>query len=1176
MKIGFLSIRKSIVGALLALAAIYITTTIPSAAFASSELTEPAREINVQIEAGKYEIIEEDGAQSIRMEGYSTIQSPGDPALPEKILEFQVPGDIDWSTLKLSLEVQESGILEGSYNIAPNPSLILHTEEYWGEGKNIVNGRNMNVYGENADFPEDSLKELPYTVRKVPLRIKSEDGKQPKTAFETAYFIRIAYRPFLYNPVTQQLTLNSKVSVKATYQRSGAVASILTNGAGSYDYVVITTNQIVSNSEKLGNFIHLKELQGYTPKVVTETDFGGLTGQYPNGQAEKIRQWLINNYITLGIDYVLLIGDPDPDDPLDPVDHVGDIPMKYAWTLYYSNWKCWHSASYRGTPTDLFYADLTGNWDLDGDGLYGEGLDLVNPPSPYPGDAGFDDGAFSVVWSGQIEFDVATTYEFHTLSDDGVELWIDSIKVIDYKAADDEPRNNFGSINKTAGKYDIVLKYYAQNSSKKNSVMKLWWKTPDLEDGDPGYIGNEIVPGDHLYDSTPSASVGGLSALYYSSSDFSGTLNHRKDGQINFNWATGDRGAGGPDVGADVYVGRIPVYDADYVQLDSILEKIIRYETASASGIAWRDSALLAMDPLSDSTPAYHYGEEVKDDTLDPAGFASYRIYHDDYSGSGGPTPDDYPSTVAKVKAEWENGYGLVTWWTHGSRQGASHIFNSGSTVDLDDSKPAFTYQATCLNGYPEDNNNLGYALLKNGAVATISATRVSFGSRGAWTYDPTSSANPNFGYKYIDHIINSGYAAGPAFYAAKGTVVEADHNEMNYNLNGDPTTYFLTTTPNEPPTADANGPYTGNEGSPITFNASGSHDPEADTLQYRWDFDNDGTWDTAWMSSPTVTHTYCDNVTGSVKVEVRDGLGFTDTDTASVTINNVAPSVDAGADQTVDEGDTVSFSGSFTDPGTCDTHTFSWDFGDGSSVLFGTLTPTHAYGDNGMYTVTLTVTDDDGGVGVDTLQVTVSNVAPTVTSISMGQPNPQFILPIVHTVDFEGNFTDPGWLDTHTSTWDFGDGVIVSGTVTEENVKPDATGTSTASHVYSEPGTYTVIVTVTDDDGGSDNETMQVVVVTAEEAKHDINDYIQGLPDSAFKGNPVQRKKAFDNMFYAIDDMLADKEYQGAINHLQNNIRDKVDGDGKGDWITDPAAQAELLMKIDDLVAYLEYLKTL
>ncbi len=386
----------------------------------------------------------------------------------------------------------------------------------------------------------------------------------------------------------------------------------------------------------------------------------------------------------------------------------------------------------------------------------------------------------------------------------------------------------------------------------------------------------------------------------------------------------------------------------------------------------------------------------------------------------------------------------------------------------------------------------------------------------------------------------------------------------------------------NNRPVANAGGPYTGDEGSAITFDGSGSSDPDGDTLQYRWDFDNDGLWDTAWSSSPYASHTWYDDYTETVVLQVHDSRSegaLMDGATASVTVNNVAPTVNAGPDQTVIiEGDTVSFSGSFMDPGTDDTHTIEWDFGDGSTTS-GTLTPTHAYGDNGVYTVTLTVTDDDDGVGIDDLVVTVQfNVAPTATIDSMIQPNPQFILPTVHTLTFTGSFTDPGWLDTHTATWDFGDGTVVPGTLTEENVEPDATGTTTADHVYSDPGTYTVTLTITDDDGGVGTDTMEVIVVGAEEAKEIINEYIQSLPEEAFKGNPKQRKKAFNNMFSAINDMLADEEWLGAIQHLRNNIRQKTDGfeNGSGptkDWIVAPVAQEDICMKIDDLTAYLETL---
>jgi PKD repeat protein len=48
-----------------------------------------------------------------------------------------------------------------------------------------------------------------------------------------------------------------------------------------------------------------------------------------------------------------------------------------------------------------------------------------------------------------------------------------------------------------------------------------------------------------------------------------------------------------------------------------------------------------------------------------------------------------------------------------------------------------------------------------------------------------------------------------------------------------------------------------------------------------------------------------------------------------------------------------------------------------------GTLAPSHTYLDDGAYAVTLTVVDDDGGVGSDSLLATVTNVAPTILSVT-------------------------------------------------------------------------------------------------------------------------------------------------------------------------------------------------
>jgi parallel beta-helix repeat protein len=177
--------------------------------------------------------------------------------------------------------------------------------------------------------------------------------------------------------------------------------------------------------------------------------------------------------------------------------------------------------------------------------------------------------------------------------------------------------------------------------------------------------------------------------------------------------------------------------------------------------------------------------------------------------------------------------------------------------------------------------------------------------------------------------------------------------------------------TANEAPVADAGGPYIADEGSPITFDASGSTDPDGDDLQYRWDFDNDGTWDTSYSITPSAMYTWNDDHSGSAMVEVSDGT-VTDTDTASVTVNNVAPTLSLieGPVDPVQLGTPVDIIGHFSDPGPDDTHTATIDWGDGTlpdtfnivDEIGGTVTDSYTYSQAGVYIITLTVEDDDTG----------------------------------------------------------------------------------------------------------------------------------------------------------------------------------------------------------------------
>ena len=207
-------------------------------------------------------------------------------------------------------------------------------------------------------------------------------------------------------------------------------------------------------------------------------------------------------------------------------------------------------------------------------------------------------------------------------------------------------------------------------------------------------------------------------------------------------------------------------------------------------------------------------------------------------------------------------------------------------------------------------------------------------------------------------------------------------------------------------------------EGTPVTFTAVAS-DPDGDALVYRWDFDSDGTWDSGWSSDPSAAYTWGDDWKGTVRVAVSDGALITTADVPLV-VPNVNPAltallmnVTAGPDCGDEHGEhdrdhghddgcgcgdhdehgdhdeggcggSVTFRATARDPGSDDL-TFSWDFGDGTrasrtyynngvgpdphpspggvfpvSVTNGT---THVYATGGNFTVTLNITDDDGGI---------------------------------------------------------------------------------------------------------------------------------------------------------------------------------------------------------------------
>ena len=126
---------------------------------------------------------------------------------------------------------------------------------------------------------------------------------------------------------------------------------------------------------------------------------------------------------------------------------------------------------------------------------------------------------------------------------------------------------------------------------------------------------------------------------------------------------------------------------------------------------------------------------------------------------------------------------------------------------------------------------------------------------------------------------------------------------------------------------------------------------------------------------SVPVTHTYADDGSYHMTVTVTDDDGGTGTGELAVTVVNAPPAVGAivAPIEPVLIGTTIDLSATFTDAGIDDTHTASIDWGDGTTTMpanlsqgvgAGDVSGAHAYAAPGIYSLTVSVTDDDGGVG--------------------------------------------------------------------------------------------------------------------------------------------------------------------------------------------------------------------
>jgi uncharacterized delta-60 repeat protein len=381
--------------------------------------------------------------------------------------------------------------------------------------------------------------------------------------------------------------------------------------------------------------------------------------------------------------------------------------------------------------------------------------------------------------------------------------------------------------------------------------------------------------------------------------------------------------------------------------------------------------------------------------------------------------------------------------------------FGTGGKVDTDMSGSSIDEAQSILAQADGKLVVSGFAF-KNGSYQFAVATYLSDGQ-----------LDPNFGTggKVLTPIGTADAMVGGAAFQSDGKIVVAGVASMSTTGKDFTVARYIS---DAPPVAIAGGPYTVQEGSSIILDGSSSSDPYTPTsaLTYAWDLNSNGIYgetgaaatngNEVGMNPTFVTGQLDGPTTVTIHLRVTNAEGLTSTNSTTIQIQAAPPTVDAGSNQTVHEGDTVNLSGTFTDPGAADTFSQSWTVTDASGHVVASGSGamlSFVPSDDGTYTGAYTVSDTDGGgTSTGTVTITALPVAPTVNAGTNQTVNEGDL------VFLSGTFTDPSSTDAFSQTW-----VVTDGSGQRVASGPGAS----LSFTPTDDGTYTATYSVTDTDGG-------------------------------------------------------------------------------------------------------------
>jgi len=257
----------------------------------------------------------------------------------------------------------------------------------------------------------------------------------------------------------------------------------------------------------------------------------------------------------------------------------------------------------------------------------------------------------------------------------------------------------------------------------------------------------------------------------------------------------------------------------------------------------------------------------------------------------------------------------------------------------------------------------------------------------------------------------------------------------------------------NRPPTARAT------DQSALTyttlwFDAANSTDADGSIVNISWHISGVN----VDMYGKKVSYEFVQNGVYTVTLTVKDDDGATDGTTVFATINDRAPSAEIVANRTkINTTEWITFKGDLSKDKDGNIANYTWIFPGGINK-YGPTVSYQFNGQNGSYLVTLVVTDDDGSIGVKSINIKVGNKKPVV------RIGTNLVAQTYEVIQFDGSASyDPdGYIMNYT--WDMGDGTKHYN--------------STFQYFYTNNNIYTVRLTIIDDEGAWNSSTLKVTVL--------------------------------------------------------------------------------------------------